>query len=362
MADQPENRIDDTLLGKYLAGEADPAESERVQRWLSQNGSERQELERFQRIWQTAGQLNKQAGPAPVDTDAAWKKMQSQMAKRPAVGPEQLSSPQSVSPEPAEPLMRPMPTTSRRTDWTMYWRVAAAVVLLSGMLWFFWQETRSQTGSATPQLAVASTKGKIEKVLPDGTRVLLNENSRLSYPQAFGADSREVTLVGEAFFEVMPDPARPFRIHAKHTTVQVLGTSFSVRAYTENVRVAVRTGKVKFTAKDKKITLVKNEQASFDAEKDTLVKAPKLDLNLLAFKTGQLEFKDERLEDVLKTINEFYHADVRLANKRLGNCPLNTRFEDASFDYVLGVTTETLGLRIVKREGNHVLLDGQSCQ
>ncbi|GAB3258075.1 hypothetical protein GCM10027347_21140 [Larkinella harenae] len=364
MPDQPENRIDDDLLGKYLAGETDAAESERVRRWLDQNNSERQEFDRFERIWETAGKLSQQPSTrsAPVDTDAAWLKMRSKMRAAPATETGVVTPP----PEPVapEPIVKPLPVgsspTIRNVNWwrSPAWAVAAMAVLLSGLLWFFLNETETEP---VAQLAAVTSDEKVEKVLPDGSTVLLNKGSKLTYPEKFDEDSREVQLVGEAFFDIKPDPSKPFRIHVRNTTVQVLGTSFSIRAYTNDVRVAVRTGKVKFSAKNKEITLVKNEQATFDAVKDTLIRAPKIDANAMTFQTGRLVFENEPLSKVVKTLNEVYHADIHLARAELGDRVFSWTAENENLDFVLRMTAETMKLRIC-RDGERIILNDHPCE
>jgi transmembrane sensor len=191
--------------------------------------------------------------------------------------------------------------------------------------------------------------------------VLLNQNSKLTYPEAFAADNREVELTGEAFFDVKPDPTKPFRIHVRNTTVQVLGTSFSIRAYNEDVRVAVRTGKVKFSAKNKEVTLIKDEQAVFTAKKDTIVKALKFDANAMAFKTGRLVFEKEPMRNVVKTLNEVYHADIHLASDQMGRCQFTSDFENQNLEYVLQRTAEAMDLEI-RHDGNRIILDGKPCK
>ncbi|GAB3900695.1 hypothetical protein GCM10028803_24050 [Larkinella knui] len=361
MPDQPENRIDDDLLGKFLAGETDAAESERVRRWLDQDNSERQEFDRFEKIWNTAGKVGPKTDPAsiPVNTDAAWQKMRGKIRTQAAT---------AVDPTPAdsipEPVIKPLPVqpvhTHRTTTWwqSPVWAVAATVVLLSGLLWFFRKET--QTVPVVQVAAVTSTD-KIEKILPDGSRVLLNRDSKLTYPESFADDSREVSLVGEAYFDVKPDPEKPFRIHVRNTTVQVLGTSFSIRSYTADVRVAVRTGKVKFSAKDKEVTLIKDQQAVFYAKKDTIIKAPRFDANSMAFQTGRLVFEREPMSKVVETLNEVYHADIHLANAELGNCLYSGTFKNENLEYVLKTTEEAMNLRS-RREGNRIILDGGPCK
>ncbi|KAA9357026.1 FecR family protein [Larkinella humicola] len=364
MPDQPENRIDDDLLGKFLAGETDAAESERVQRWLDQDNSERQEFDRFERIWDTAGKLSQKAQPPsiPVNTDAAWQKMRGKM--RSSSETEDKRTPTKPVEAPPEPVIKPLPVTPIRSNRTRswwqspVWAVAATVVLLSGLLWFFTKETETVP---VAQVAAVTADQKIEKILPDGSRVLLNRDSKLTYPESFAGDSREVELTGEAFFDVKPDPTKPFRIQVRNTTVQVLGTSFSIRAYTADVRVAVRTGKVKFSTKAKEVTLVKDEQAVFDAKKDTLIKALRFDANAMAFKTGRLVFDREPLSKIVETLNEVYHADIHLADERLGRCEFTSTlaFENEKLEKVLSITAEAMDL-LIKRDGNRITLEGKA--
>ena len=84
-------------------------------------------------------------------------------------------------------------------------------------------------------------------MLPDGSRVWLNAESSLSYPGSFGGrERREVTLQGEAYFEVAPDSLHPFVVETAALQTQVLGTSFNVRAYSpEDTRVTLLRGSVK---------------------------------------------------------------------------------------------------------------------
>lgn len=373
--DKPEQPINDDLLGKYLAGEADAAESEEVRRWLGEGEAYQQEFDRFDTIWTAAGQLNKEV---PVDTDAAWLKVKSRMSagksapavETPAVAAPKPTSTRTVTPPPAIPHKEVKPADEDNIrplsggggqSWRTYWRAAAMIALVCTLGWLAYQKYLNKPAAdAVAIQSVRTTNQKQTRTLPDGTVVTLNRGSRLSYPQTFGGEVREVTLTGEAFFEVTPDPTKPFRIKAKGTTVQVLGTSFNVRAYDDNVKVAVKTGKVKFSARQKEVTLVKNETAAFDATGDTIRKLPKFDANLFAYKTGQLNFQNERLGDIVQTISDVYQADVRLGNPRLQNCRLTVRFTNENLDQVVQVTAESLKLK-VRREGKSYILNGDSC-
>jgi ferric-dicitrate binding protein FerR (iron transport regulator) len=367
MADQ--QPIDDALLGKFLAGETSPAESVRVRQWLANrkpddSGTSQEDFARFERIWEAAARLKAAAppssstlaGPADqpaVDTDAAWRVVQQKM--RSGI---------------QEPVIKPLPVqrdelrspTVIRSDWSQLWyRIAAVLVLVGGMGWLSYRFLFFGHDHPARNLVVLTTnQQQLRKTLPDGTRILLNRHSTLQYPASFDEERRDVTLTGEAFFDVTPDASRPFRIQARKTAVQVLGTSFSVRAYDANVSVAVQTGKVRFASGQKAVLLTKNQQATFEASADTIRRVPQLSPNAFAYKTGQLVFTNEPLRDVVQAINGFYNADVRLANAKLGNCRLTTRFDKTSFDAVLAVTAETLGLQI-HHEGQVVILDGIGC-
>ncbi|GAB4025083.1 FecR family protein [Spirosoma koreense] len=355
--------IDDALLGKFLAGETDPAESARVRQWLasqpgSPGGPSPDDFAKFERIWEATSRLSRspdtplaQPGQAGFDTDAAWRAVQQKMH----LGNERTDAG-------SMPVVRPLRQPERKPDWTpALYRVAAVLVLATSFGWMVYRLLfMSQDHPEAYRVTLVTADQKLSKTLPDGTKILLNRHSTLSYPAAFADDRREVTLTGEAFFEVTPDTTRPFRIQARPTVVQVLGTSFTVRAYDDNVQVAVQSGKVRFAGGKKTILLTKNQEATFDPQVDTIRRFPQLSANAFAFRTGQLVFVDEPLREVVKAINEYYNTDVRLANDRLSNCRLKTRFDQLPLDTVLNITAETLGLRI-RHEGKQVILDGAGC-
>lgn len=361
MADQ--QPINDALLAKFLAGETDPGESARVQQWLASQDSAPDEptqddFAAFERIWQTATP----ADSKPIDTDAAWKSVRQKMNNRPADAeePDPILKPLPVQPQ----EVRPMPETESSVSKPLWsrtiWRVAAVLVVALGVGWSAFQYL-NQPKAAEPLLTVRTTNLPVDRILPDGTKVLLNRNSTLQYPAHFDTDTRDVALTGEAFFEVVPDPEHPFRIQARQTTVQVLGTSFNVRAYDADVSVAVRTGKVRFASKRKAVLLTRNQQATFEAKSDTIRRSLQLSPNVFAYKTRQLVFENEPLRDVVQTLNQVYHADVRLANGNLGNCRLTTRFTNEPLNAVVSITAETLGLH-VRYVGKQVILEGRGCE
>lgn len=343
MATEPQPPITDALLGKYLAGEASQVEAERVRQWLTDPANER-EYNRLARIWSAAEMLKP---TKTVNTEAAWQRVRTQMHQPPV--------------SPAGPTVRPMPVTVSRPNWLVYSRVAAVLalaVLVGVSVWRFWKTTNSVP---TVALLSATTKTNTQQLrLPDGSRVLLNRNSRLTYPAAFADSTREVVLTGEAFFDVAHNPAHPFRVRAGQAVVRVLGTSFNVRAVGDSVRVAVRTGRVQLLARRQAVVLTTNQQATYVTRTDTIRKPVALNANLLAYQARRLSFAGASLGGVVQTLREVYGTDIRLSSTALNNCRLTADFGNEPIDVVLSVVAETLSLT-VRREGEVRVLTGTGC-
>jgi transmembrane sensor len=196
--------------------------------------------------------------------------------------------------------------------------------------------------------------------LPDGSVVFLNNNTVLAYPADFEGDTRELSLLGEAFFKVQRNESKPFIIHANGSDVKVLGTSFNIKAYTKNVKVSVETGKVQFKNKAKQTFLVKGEEAEFEANNDTIKKIEMLDRNAFAYKTKVFVFENSSLEHVVQVLGESYHTKILLKNNNIKTCRLTTKFENESLPNALNVIAETLNLT-VSSQGEKYVIDGKGC-
>lgn len=135
-----------------------------------------------------------------------------------------------------------------------YWQgaVAAAMLVMGLAIGGWWQlrnEKKPEVPITTVVMTVRDNPPGMKSVLRmgDGTVIHLNANSRLTHPERFATDQREVWLEGEAFFEVAHDPTRPFTVHSGDLSTTVLGTSFNMRAGKtdeEKWAVSLVTGKV----------------------------------------------------------------------------------------------------------------------
>jgi transmembrane sensor len=333
-------------LARYLASEATRPEIERVQAWLHESPGHVQELKAYRQLWESSRATERQAHQPgrSFDTDSAWRMMQTKIQAQGTLPTAEKGSHSTAT--------RPLPI--RRWHVPALWAAAAVALLLIPWL-------RSNFSSFDPpqQVAVSTQHNTYEKTLPDGTKVFLNYNSTLTYPEGLAGDTRRVTLRGEAFFEVAPDTAHPFVIDANGTEIRVVGTSFNVKAYDEAVRVDVKTGQVEVRKALKTVALLPGEGVEVQA--DTVLRMIPVDPNALAYRTQVFDFTATRLDEVAQSLSAGFHADVRLSNARLAPCRLTGRYERESLDATLAVIAETLNLTVSQREGTY-WLDGAGCQ
>lgn len=151
--------------------------------------------------------------------------------------------------------------------------------------------------------------------LPDGTKVWLNERSRLTYNEKFSRDERRVTLSGEAFFEVMKEPERPFRVMMGNIDVEVLGTSFGASCYKRDSKeeVILKSGSVKVSCADNNvpITLKPNERLTYSPF-DGNICVDTIDVdNLYRWYERYLSFDNARFGDILANIEHRYRVHVK---------------------------------------------------
>lgn len=159
--------------------------------------------------------------------------------------------------------------------------------------------------------------GEYQLVLSDGTKIWMNAESSLRYPVSFSG-KREVTLSGEAYFEVAKDATHPFIIHVENNAIEVLGTKFNVSAYPENnMYTTLAQGSVKVSNNEGSITLTPNQQAIIQPEGGISVQ--QVDASLYtSWTTGTFEFKQTRLKDIAAQLSRWYNVNFQFASKELG--------------------------------------------
>ena len=180
--------------------------------------------------------------------------------------------------------------------------------------------------------------------MPDGSKVLLEPNSRLSYNPTFEGELREVYLSGEAFFDVKKNPKKPFFVYANSLVTKVLGTIFSVKAYAKDkqVFVKVKTGKVsvyqnKLNSNNDPeingIVLTPNQQVIFGKSEEKFIKSlvEKPIILLTSQELINFSFKNVPIEQIFLALEKAYGVDIIYDKESMLACRLTT-----------SLTTETL--------------------
>lgn len=245
-------------------------------------------------------------------------------------------------------------------------RIAATVTLFAGAGAVAWYYT-SRTGAQPQQMATlerSAAKGQtVFLELPDGTKVWLNADSKLSYAVDFQQNERRVTLSGEAYFEVATQPGKPFVIHTGSLRTEVLGTSFNVKAYPDNnkAEVTVLTGKVAVTAPGHKtVHVIPGQKVVFNKSGMDL-KAQEVNPSAsIGWKSGKMIYRGAEVREVLADIERKYNTKV-IYTKEIGSCAITADFQNEAPGKVLAVLAKLINGRISKKEGNYYL-EGDGCE
>lgn len=320
----------ETILMSYLLGELSQEKRMEVEKWIDASSENEKEYKDFTRIWELS-----LFQPSPeFNADKAWENVETKLNK---------------------------PKSSFRP----WMAIAASIALLLASYYIITDKkiyvheiaTSSQTNSDT---------------LKDGSILILNEFSSITYTDDFNKTKREINLKGEAFFEITSNPNKEFVIHLNQSSVTVLGTSFNIKSYDkeETISVYVKTGIVRYeyisddsSQSTLSIDLKAGEKVIYNKRDCTLIKINEEDVmqanNYWVDK--KLNFESIRMENVFKVLEAVYNVNITYDNKRIGNCLLTAQFDNTNISSILEVLATTFDLEIEK-SNNSYIIKGIGCE
>ena len=249
--------------------------------------------------------------------------------------------------------------SARRRLFVISSRVAAAVVILVVSAFALWQ-LGSNHNSLTEFSTAMNDVSKPVLVLPDGTNVTVNRNSKISYPEKFTGNTREVTPL-KSFFQVT-QPLISLSLFMKGAC-QSVGNFFNVYAYGNEpiVEVLVKTGKVELLGKNagtvsSSVLLMPGEKGVFVKAKGEMAKQQEPNFNNFSWLTNEIEFDNTPLPEVVATINRAFPVKVETAAGVDQNLHLTATFNQQKPEYILDVLALTLNLRLEKAQDNHYII------
>ena len=321
------------LLAKYLSNEVNALEKLEVETWLNQSVENREELEQSRKMLANIDAFYKAKS---FDSDVAWNNLKAK------INPAQMNV-----------IQRKTIGKEVITHFYKYAAIIVFAVLLGSAGYYF--GFRNNTAEVYSEIISIQNQVINEYILPDGSVVALNSNSKLVFPKKFNGDTREVTIEGEAFFDVKPNPEKPFIINAGNARIKVVGTSFNVSAYpdTETVEVVVQTGKVQVVSKNTETLTGVNEVHLIPGEKGTLFnknslleKSQNSNPNFLSWKTRDFIFNDIPLNEVFTCLEKTYHVKIQVSDPKLNDLKLSAQFDKKPIDFILNVVGLTFNLEL----------------
>lgn len=287
-----DENIETELLSRYCEGRVTEEECRQVEEWMNQSDENRQMAKQVHALYlatDTINILNR------VDTDRALIKVKDRMI------------------------------VNRKTPWWEWAQRVAAVLFIPLFIMLLVQHFDKESQQMAQMIEVKTNPGMTTSiVLPDSSVVYLNSESSLIYPSCFGGDTREVTLNGEAYFDVTKDATKRFIVSTAHQSqIEVLGTSFNVEAYDREsyVSTTLVDGRVNFSftksGESKCLAMVPNQKAIYDSHSGKVRLLATSCESEIAWKNGEIIFHNTPLDEALHMLERRYNVEFLIKNNRL---------------------------------------------
>lgn len=238
----------------------------------------------------------------------------------------------------------PVIPAQRRNSFMRTWLPYAAVFILAfglGLSALFMQHP----GSPLQEFTVSVAKGQRSNLLlPDGTKVWVNSHTEIRYDNEYGIRNRKIVLKGEAFFEVEKNEELPFVVNAEEVDIQVLGTTFNLKAYPEDDEIIATlfTGSIKGVVGDKEFTISPRQHLTYDRLRKVMQVSESENVNYISmWRDNELAFMDETLEEVAKILNRMYNIEVVILSEKIKSYRFSGVIKNNSLDNVIEIISLT---------------------
>jgi transmembrane sensor len=263
----------------------------------------------------------------------------------------------SIRPETRDRIWKVVMPSPALSDHRWIYRIAATITFLALVLSSYlyiqstsWQQTPIAGGDKTVVITdgsrhVSNNEKSSQKVtLSDGSTVMLQPGSAITYPEKFEGPDRTVHLSGEAFFDVRRDESRPFIVYSNEIITKVLGTSFTIKAYDSEseIIVAVKTGKVSVSPNPVKqrrnssmrdVILTPNQQVVYNRDAEVVSREIVPQPAIVAKKDDffRMQFDGQPVSRIFDLLEENYGIDIQYDAEKLNGCVLTTSMEEEGF-------------------------------
>ncbi|MBC7849525.1 MAG: FecR domain-containing protein [Chitinophagaceae bacterium] len=345
------------LVSKKLSGEATLSELQELEILITTDPSLQQEYLLLHKFWEEHDHSNEGF------VEDSLQKVLTQLDLKTEIAP--------VSFEPKEDRHG----RTRKLAMRMSLAAATITALWLGASWWSASKSENTNRDLTNIEEKRNTKGVRSIIeLSDGSKVWLNADSKIEYPRLFEGDTREIHLNGEAFFDVVKNPKKPFIIHLTNGTVNVLGTSFNVRAYSNEkiVETSVATGKVafipKYRNKNRKadtVFITPNNKVSYTLTEENIKLLPTEVVDDKAWTEGRLIFKARSLEDIAIELERNFGKKAVFLDDEARSYILTGSFQNNTLEEILYYLSLSKSRKIYYKITNNeflIAVDSQKLQ
>lgn len=239
--------------------------------------------------------------------------------------------------------------------WKVLLQVAACIAILLSMVvsYHFWDENIKLTQYVDMSLEVG--KGQKSDVnLPDGTKIFVNSDSRLSYGKDFNGKIRKVNFQGEAFFQVAKDVFAPFVVMIGDLEIKALGTSFNIKAYPNDniISAFLQEGIIEVNSAKEHLSLSPGESIHYIPSTGEMYRNEKEEnQSNLAWLNNEMFFDDEPLSEIIKRLERQYNVRFLIQSEKLKTITYSGTLKNSSLQSALEALIVTsplkMGYRIV---------------
>ncbi len=324
--------MDHELINKYLNGEASEAEVITIFQWMDESAENREEFIKYKKIWALT-----------------------------ALGEGNESEKWSSE---FEPRFRKQKSIHFYLQYAKYAAILLVVFGTGMAVQYFGVSKGKEELVYQNNTTIAVPLGQMTNLeLPDGSRVMLNSGSSITYSGNYSEGNRNVTLSGEAYFDVAKDQKHPFTVSTSSLNFKVFGTSFNLEAYPGNQIVSATLVEGSLGVMDKTdrelYRLKPNENAKFDTLTSKIYVSKGETAMYTSWKDGLITFRNEKLKDIAKKIERWYNVEIVIKNPKVGEeAYFGTIMKNKPVDQILEVLglTSSLKYKIIPRSDKPTLI------
>ncbi len=316
-------------IARLMAGEMD-AEQELIFR--KKLMTEPDKLKAFQELEEGWSNISNQEVFNDIDANSAWDKLEKRIIQKSSARKTKI-----------------MPTWIK---WAAGWLI---IFTLGVSIWYAAKYIPTEESLYT--LVTFDEDYTHVHTLQDGSIVYLGNNTKFSYPEAFAPTQRFVKLQGEAFFDIAHNPNNPFLLETEEAIVEVLGTSFNIKTLNDNsMELFVETGKVKVKLKGKSqepVVVEYGELLTVKAGQTTKVTAQ--GQYNTAWRKHHMHFKDEKLENIIKVLNQNYPVVFDIDEESLKERKLTVTFYNTSVNTMTELISRSLNIDFEQKNDSYIV-------